>query len=69
MQESDPISLELLQFLFEWAWRPYQAEGFMQLWLHRATVEDPFEEFIVKYAEGNGLPLSPPFTVSGLVGK
>jgi hypothetical protein len=41
----------------------------MQLWLYHATVEDPFEEFIVKYTEGNGVPLSPPFTAFGLASK
>ncbi|KAH8968911.1 hypothetical protein BDL97_02G007700 [Sphagnum fallax] len=49
------------------ACRPYA--GFIQLWLYHATVEDPFEEFIVKCAEGNGMPLSPPSTASGLVSK
>jgi len=67
LSESDPISLELLRFLFERACRPYA--GFIQLWLYHATVEDPFEEFIVKCAEGNGMPLSPPSTASGLVSK
>ncbi|KAI5066435.1 hypothetical protein GOP47_0019059 [Adiantum capillus-veneris] len=52
LQEADNVHVELLRYLFACACQPYLA--FVHSWLYRATLKDPYEEFVVQ--EANFMP-------------
>ncbi|KAK1591885.1 hypothetical protein Q3G72_015278 [Acer saccharum] len=49
LQVADPTHRSLLKFLFTRSCEPYC--GFIRSWIFKAEINDPYEEFIIEYAD------------------
>ncbi|PKA66066.1 Gamma-tubulin complex component 4 like [Apostasia shenzhenica] len=48
LRDADPFNHTLLKFLFVHSFMPYY--GFIKLWMYKAEIDDPYEEFFVSFS-------------------
>ncbi|OAY81384.1 Gamma-tubulin complex component 6 [Ananas comosus] len=48
-RDADPINCELIKYLFIRSCEPYC--GFIKSWIYRASIDDPYEEFLVAHSD------------------
>lgn len=72
LRDADPVHYGLLKYLFIRSCEPYC--NFIKLWIYRASVDDPYEEFLItqtenKQIQGGSLGTLDDFTVLSFKGR
>ncbi|XP_051218592.1 uncharacterized protein [Lolium perenne] len=72
LRDADPVHYALLKYLFIRSCEPYC--NFIKLWIYRASVDDPYEEFLItqtenKKTQGGSVGTLDDFTLLSLKGR